>query len=401
MLSDMKIGIRLAVLLVVLLVLMAVIGATGLYASGQSSTALKAVYEDKLIPIMQLNEINSKNQQIHIAISSGVTQPELRTDHIRIINENRIATNKIWDAFTATHMTEEEKGLAAKFKDARGLFVDEGIKPVVAAMQTGNAETIKKIQVEHIRPLYASMKETLEGLISLYERELKKTNEDAETAFKTVRMISIALISASTAIGILLGISIIRGINRSVGDLRGAMIRMASDGDLNQRIKVHGVDEIGQAATAFNSLIDGFAYFIRKVINGTNTVSTTASQLAAASTQISRGSQTQRDLTASMVAAAEQITVSINSVVADTRNVRKQSEASLQQTQRGIQGITAMMGEIVRVQEAVSQIASSVNDFIDNIHEIAGMTKRVRDIADQTNLLALNAAMNSWWAGAS
>ena len=188
-------------------------------------------------------------------------------------------------------------------------------------------------------------------------------------------------------------------VTRPVRELQQAMLVMQADGDLSKRATVRSEDEIGQAATAFNGLIDGFANIIRQVIANAGTVSGTATQLSASSTQIAQGSQAQSEAAASTAAAVEEITVSINSVAANTEDVRKLSEKSLQQTQQGNQSVTAMIGEIGRVQDAVNQIAGSVKEFVDSTRAITGMTQQVKEIADQTNLLALNAAIEAARAG--
>ena len=188
-------------------------------------------------------------------------------------------------------------------------------------------------------------------------------------------------------------------VTRPVRELQQAMLVMQADGDLSKRATVRSEDEIGQAATAFNGLIDGFANIIRQVIANAGTVSGTATQLSASSTQIAQGSRAQSEAAASTAAAVEEITVSINSVAANTEDVRKLSEKSLQQTEQGNQSVTAMIGEIGRVQDAVNQIAGSVKEFVDSTRAITGMTQQVKEIADQTNLLALNAAIEAARAG--
>jgi len=188
-------------------------------------------------------------------------------------------------------------------------------------------------------------------------------------------------------------------MTRPARELQLAMQEMQASGDLSKRVVVRSQDEIGKTAQAFNSLIDGFAAIISKVIGSAGTVTSTAAQLAASSLKTSRASQTQSEAAASTAAAVEEITVSINSVAANTQDVRKLSEQSLSQTRQGNQSVTTMIAEIGRVQEAVTQIAGSVKEFVDSTRAIAGMTQQVKDIADQTNLLALNAAIEAARAG--
>ncbi len=281
----------------------------------------------------------------------------------------------------------------------RGRFVEGGIKPALAAMRANNVTELKRIQLDPIITLNVPLNEALDALVEMQRRDAEGLHEESVATFKAMRVAAIALILLGAALGGALGYSIIRGINRSVSELRGVMAKMSADGDLSKRAKVYGQDEIGQAATSFNSLIDGFANIIRQVIGGAGTVSGTAAQLSSSSLQIAKSSQAQSEAAVSTAAAMEQITVSINSVAANTEDVRKLSEKSLQQTQQGNQSTAAMIGEIGRVQEAVNQIAGSVKEFVDSTRAIAGMTRQVKEIADQTNLLALNAAIEAARAG--
>lgn len=399
MLNNMKISTRLVLLLVLLLVLAMVVGVMGLIASSNSNTSMKSVYDDRLLPIVQLNTIARKNLRNRIAIANGIVQPEHMAGYLKEIDENRTEIKIQWDAYMATYLTEEEKVLAAKFQEERGRFVEEGVKPAMAAMQAHDVEAIKQVQTRNIQTLYEPMKVALDALIKLQEREANSLYMNSDATYKNTSKLSIALLLLGAAVSGALGFSIIRSINRSVDELRGVMVQMSADGDLTSRARVYGKDEIGQAATAFNGLIDGFVNIICQVLGNADTLSSTAANLSAASLKIAQGSQAQSEATASTAAAVEQITVSINSVAANTEDVRKLSEKSLQQTQQGNQGVTAMIDEIGHVQESVNQIAVSVKEFADSMHSISGMTQQVKDIANQTNLLALNAAIEAARAG--
>jgi len=399
MLNNMKISSRLEILLAFLLAGMVLIGGLGLYASGKASSALESTYDDKMVPLLQLDAIARANLGSQLAIFTAIAQPDDMAKYIQQLEENRVVIDKQWKAFQTSLIDEEDKTLAAKFAQVSGHFVEEGIKPTLEAMRANNLAKMKWAQIEYVLPLSDPMHKALDALIEMQQRDAKQLHEESAATFKTMRMVSIALVLLGVVLGGALGFSIIRGINRSVNELRGAMVKMSSDGNLSARAKVYGQDEIGQATTAFNGLMDGFADIIRQVLANSGTVSSTAAQLSQSTLQIAQSSQAQSEAAASTAAAVEQITVSINSVAANTGDLRKLAERSLDQTQQGNHSVTVMIGEIQDVQEAVNQIAGSVKEFVESTLAIAGMTQQVKDIADQTNLLALNAAIEAARAG--
>ena len=396
MLNDMKINTRLMILLVALLLLAVVIGAVGLYTAAHSNADLKSVYEDRLIGLKLLNEINKKNLRNRLALAGDYVTPEESENFLKEMEENFVVINKSWDGYMATYADQDEKVLSEKVAKAQLRLTEEGYKPGMAAMKSGDMVKLKQVITQHARPLYAEVKASMDQLIDLQAREAEKSYGQSLAAYSAARNAIVALIVAGVLLCGLLGMSIIRGINRSVVALCGVMVKMAADGDLRARATVAGKDE---AATAFNSLVEGFSNIIRKVLVDADKVSGTASSLSASSLRIAQGSQAQSEAAASTAAAVEQITVSINSVAANTEDVRKLSEQSMQKTRQGNQNVTAMIEEIGRVQEAVNQIAGSVKEFVDSTRAIAGMTQQVKEIADQTNLLALNAAIEAARAG--
>ncbi|MBY0576304.1 MAG: methyl-accepting chemotaxis protein [Gallionellaceae bacterium] len=406
MLNNMKISVRLALLLAFLLLGMMMIGGMGLYASSHANTAMQSLYDDRmqslyddrLIPLSQLSVVNERILHNRLAITNAVLYPEKAEKYCKEVDDNIAVVGKNVDAYMATSMTSEEKALADKMLVARKRYAEEALKPALELMQKGDVAQLKT-HLDKVRTLYYELKPLVEQLIELQKREAKTQNAESDSSFKTMRMIGVVLMLIGVALGSVFGLSIISGINRSVGEMRGVMVKMSADGDLSARAKVYGQDEIAQAATAFNGLIDSFANIIRQVLSNADTVSDTAAQLSASSSQIARGSQAQSEAAASTAAAVEQITVSINSVAANTEDVRKLSEKSLQQTQQGNESVIQMVGEIRNVQETVNQIAGSVKEFVDSTHAIAGMTQQVKEIADQTNLLALNAAIEAARAG--
>ncbi|TAN71992.1 MAG: methyl-accepting chemotaxis protein [Gallionella sp.] len=400
MMGDMKIATRLTFLLAVLLALSTLVGGVGLMGMSKSNEGLRTVYQDRAEPLVDLGLIIDMANRIrtNAVTAANALKPEVaekaNADTLSLDGE----IDKLWTKYTATFLTPDEKQLVDNFGQQWKTYQASRNITLKLAME-GNFPASQENAAKDAGAKFGAARETLFKLIKLQGTVARQEYEAAVSRYETTRNIAISLILVGAALSGALGFSIIRGVNRSVDELRGVMVKMSGDGDLSVRAKVFGKDEIGQAATAFNGLIDGFANIVRQVLGSADKVSGTAAQLSTSSSQIAQSSQAQSEAAASTAAAVEQITVSISSVAANTEDVRKLSDQSLHQTEQGNQNVAAMIGEIRCVQEAVNQIAGSVKEFVESTRAIAGMTQQVKDIADQTNLLALNAAIEAARAG--
>jgi methyl-accepting chemotaxis protein len=303
------------------------------------------------------------------------------------------------DGYMATYMDSHEKEIAEKLITVQKRYQEEALIPAMEAMSAGKISEVNAMLDTKLRALYYEAKALNDELIKLQLDESLKINNDATTFTKNMTVLFKIVIFGGGGAALWFGMSIIRGINRSLQELSGVMVRMASNHDLTVRSKVFGKGEIGQSAMAFNSLIDELAAILKKVNISAKSVASTAAQLSTSSSQIERGSREQSEAAASTAAAVEEITVSINSVSANTDDVKILSEHSLQQTKSGNENVSIMIAEIQRVQDAVNLIADSVQEFVSSAQSISTMTQQVKDIADQTNLLALNAAIEAARAG--
>ena len=192
---------------------------------------------------------------------------------------------------------------------------------------------------------------------------------------------------------------IIKHVINPTKELQRTMLAMQADGDLSKRAQIRSSDEIGQIAVAFNALVESFQSIVSQVNGYAEQVATSASSLTQDAEQIAQSSQQQSDAAANTASAVDEMSASISSVADSANAVSQQSQDSLQRAMHGQQSLQEMIGEITHVENAVQQMASSVDAFVKSTQTITSMTQQVRDIAEQTNLLALNAAIEAARAG--
>jgi methyl-accepting chemotaxis protein len=382
-----------------LLTLALVIGGMGWIHSKYTDSALKSLYDDRLVALAQLSVIKERTLHNRLAVTLASISPDKNEKYRKEITDNASEITKNLDAYMVTAMDAHEKEIADKLVNSRKRYVEEALKPAMEAMSAGKTTEINSLLETKLRPLYYEVNSEVDELIQIQLDAAQKINSDAASFTNTMTVLFMIVILGGGGFSVWFGMSIIGGINRSLKELSGVMVRMASNHDLTVRSKVFGKGEIGQSAMAFNTLIDELAKILVKVNASAKTVASTASQLSTSSSQIERGSREQSEAAASTAAAVEEMTVSINSVAANTDDVKKLSEQSLQQTNIGNENVATMIAEIQRVQDAVNNIADSVQEFVVSAQSISTMTQQVKDIADQTNLLALNAAIEAARAG--
>lgn len=188
-----------------------------------------------------------------------------------------------------------------------------------------------------------------------------------------------------------------------VRPLRGVVRRMADiaegEGDLTQRLRERGNDELSELCKSFNKFIIRIESAICNVASAADTVSRSSSEIAASSAELASTTEAQSDRARDTINAVSELAESTGRIVECSNNCAESARAAKEAAGLGKDAVESTITGIASIQEASSFASQSVGSLGELGEQIGAILEVINDIADQTNLLALNAAIEAARAG--
>lgn len=285
-------------------------------------------------------------------------------------------------------------------------------------------ENTAKIDDLSTKMTQAAASITLEAKVmkdGLLNQQEKLAAESSDTAHSTGNVVSV-LGGAGIAFGALLAWMLGRGISRPMIGMCDAMRQLASG---NFDVVLPGLgrkDEIGEMASAvedfkvravakaredaaarevqsksataarsaeLHRFADDFEAAVGVIVSS---VSSSATQLEASATTLTRTVDATQELTGRVASASEEASANVQSVAAATEEL----SASVHEIGRQVQESSRIAAAAVSQAEATD---TRINELSRAAQQIGDVVKLITAIAEQTNLLALNATIEAARAG--
>jgi len=197
--------------------------------------------------------------------------------------------------------------------------------------------------------------------------------------------------------------SLISPIQATINTLRDIA---EGEGDLTKRLDQNRTDELGELAKWFNAFADQIHDVICTISSNAKQLAASSNQLQTTAMQLSDGVTNSKQQSASVSAAAEQMSMNMREVAESTDGMSQTIRAvaasveemnqTIREIARNAEKSAAVAGEAAHLVEVSNNKISNLGDAADAIGKVIEV---IQDIAEQTNLLALNATIEAARAG--
>lgn len=455
MLSKLKIGSRLIMLIAIQTIVVVVIGATSIVGANFAALTTESLNKN-VIEQVTLNQINEAVRSDLLEMINRVLIG--KTDWAEGANNLSAAKNLFvnnWDEYkedkSAQEVQEIEASLQNDYRNVITAFDDLGI-----IFQRRDLTALNNYIEFKIPTLVSPFLLELNERVNEQQLLSEALFEDTIATNKMFLYSSIAIILAGLLIASLLGYMILRSITKPVKRISDTVGRV-SEGDYYARTEIHGRDELSELGQAFDGLLEDKVSSLVQAEKENEQLNQSVISLLQAVSKLSRRDLTIKipvteDVTGPVADALNQLTTETSRVLQGVRRiseevaqastvVKSQSEmviAVANDEHREVEETAQALANAASAMNAISELArtcnsaaenaintthtalttvtstvNGINSIRENVHETEKRIKRlgersqeisravnlINSISERTHILALNASMHAASAG--
>lgn len=385
MFKHIRIRTQLTILIGFLSLLLLGVGGLGLYHLYKANEALRDLYFQRVVPLGQLDTATRLMTRSQLEVTLGLTgDPAAASAEMDGVERNIARVNQLWGAYRSGPMSAEERALGDRFEAARTRFINDGLKPGMAAVRAQDQFKATEIVHGQLMTLIVPVSAGINALLKYITDAGNQQYEHSQQTFVVVRALLIGATLCGIALALVLGLTLVRAITGPLGQAVALAQRVAA-GDLTQTVEIGAQNETGRLLAALSDMNASLTAIVGQVRGATDTIATAASEIASGNQDLSARTEQQAAALEETASSMEELTSMVrmnkdNAVLANNLALSASSTAS-----RG----GAVVAEVVETMGAISASACKIVDIIAVID----------GIAFQTNILALNAAVEAARAG--
>ena len=308
------------------------------------------------------------------------------------------------------NVPNEEKNIYLIFTDNQASF-RKSRDEMVSYINQNDYESAQKVFVE-ANKYNEKMVENINELIEYSAKEAEKVNASNNNIFSASYKIMIVISIIGFIIALGLGLVISRWLTKRFNMINNFANKLG-EGDLTDKIKINGTDEIDKMANALNKAINNIKELISEVLNGAQDISASSEELSATIQEISSNMENINESTkhisdgiSELSAKTEEVNVSEEEITSTIGEIsikavegeKASKEIKIRAANVKEKGTNSAQRAKEIYKEKYEKIVKAIEDgkVVDEIKVMAGA---IGSIAEQTNLLSLNASIEAARAG--
>jgi len=382
---------RLSLMIAMAALMLLGVGWLGLYGMNKSTQQVQSLYREGAHAVIYLDTIARLQLRNQLALSNALATDEV--DFKQADKAQALATqieadiakiNQAWKDYLAIGHDADEKPVQDEFGQLWARYVNEGLKPSVAALRKADfpllARTYRYTAVRHFELLNLN----LNAQLAQQEERAAQAAADARTL--TWRVSAMGVVSIVVGLLLLIGLgwrlqkSVVDPINRAVD-----ISKQIAAGFLANKIDQHGTDETAELMNAMVAMQRSLASMAQIIMVSAESVSFEARNISQSNDALAGRTEEQS-------VSLKETSANMDQVSAAVQQNTEHAQSANQLVQQAGTIATEGGAAISKVVGTMDTIATSSRRITDIIGVIDG-------IAFQTNILALNAAVEAARAG--
>ncbi|ADR35115.1 methyl-accepting chemotaxis sensory transducer [Sulfuricurvum kujiense DSM 16994] len=386
-------------LIVVLTQLFAVtaiaIGIIGMFLSNGS---LQRINDQSLHPLDQLRQC--KHSMINVIQAKAQLISEGAGDYdldLKAIKEAHKQFNLQWAAYIKSPKIAKESELLEEAKQ-QVERADRSMSALETAIASRDIMEIHDLVSSDFPFSFAPLAERFDTLITIQLGNTQSLYTAAQTQFNQ----TLILIAVIFPIGMVIIFFTLRIITRELIEkitLLSQIIHHLREGNLQERIKTEGRDELSSAANDMNGSMDE----LQKILTDIKSVSSESIATAQELNNVADTIRQRLETSTTDIALTHTQLVELQSIVHTSTSSARETTDKIDEANSNLieanTQISKMNNDIQSVAQIQQNLSNELQTLSSQAQQVKGILNIIGDIADQTNLLALNAAIEAARAG--
>jgi len=184
-------------------------------------------------------------------------------------------------------------------------------------------------------------------------------------------------------------------------DTLKAQVAMIADGDLASEVAVdeRAGEGLNELANSVNYMVSQLREIVSNVQGATVSVSGSANEIQSTTEHLSSGSEAQAAQILDTTAAIDEMAVSIQQVSENTVSSADVAQTARDNAVKGAEAVQNTIKGMDRIRDQVQDTSKRIKRLGESSQQIGEIVQLIGDIADRTSILALNAAIQAAMAG--